>query len=57
VDHQPTKVNQVWISFTRYFGGRLNISNPVLGLAPDASLAAFGSAITVQGAPSLANIS
>ena len=53
----PTKVNQVWISFTRYFGGRLNISNPVLGLAPDASLAAFGSAITVQGAPSLANIS
>src|SRR5258708_27469948 len=51
----PTKVNQVWISFTRYFGGRVNISNPVLGLAPDASLAAFGSAITVQWAPALAN--
>jgi len=53
----PNKVNQAWFSFTRYFGGRLNISNPVLGLAPDASLADFGSAITVQGAPSLPNIS
>lgn len=53
----PTKVNQAWVSFTRYFGGRLNISNPVLGLVPDASLADFGSAITVQGRPSLPNIS
>ena len=53
----PNKVNQAWFSFTRYFGGRLNIANPVLGLAPDASLADFGSAITVQGAPSLPNIS
>jgi hypothetical protein len=52
----PRKVNQLWVSFTRYFGGRLNISNPVLELAPDASLADFGSAITVQGAPSLPNI-
>jgi hypothetical protein len=52
----PTKVNQVWVSFTRYFGGRLNISNPVLGVPADASLANFGSAITVQGAPSLPNI-
>jgi carboxypeptidase family protein len=53
----PNKINQVWLSFTRYFGGRLNLSNPALGIAPDASLANFGSAITVQGAPSLANIS
>lgn len=52
----PNKVNQVWVGFTRYFGGRLNISNPTLGLAPDASLADFGSAITVQGNPSLPNI-
>jgi len=53
----PTKVNQMWAGFTRYFGGRLNISNPVLGLPADASLANFGSAITVQGQPSLPNIS
>jgi len=53
----PNKINQVWLSFTRYFGGRLNLSNPELGIAPDASLANFGSAITVQGTPSLANIS
>jgi len=52
----PTKVNQAWVGFTRYFGGRLNISNPALGVAPDASLADFGSAITVQGTPSLPNI-
>ena len=52
----PTKVNQVWASFTRYFGGRLNISNPALGLDPEASLATFGSSITVQGKPSLPNI-
>jgi len=50
----PTKVNQAWVSFTRYFGGRLNISNPALGLAADASLADFGSAITVEGTPSTA---
>jgi len=49
-------VNQAWVSFTRYFGGRLNISNPVLGLPAGASLANFGSAITVQGTPSLPNI-
>jgi len=53
----PNKVNQVWLSFTRYFGGRLNLSDPSLGIAPDASLAEFGSAITVQGTPSLPNIS
>ena len=52
----PTKVNQLWVGFTRYFGGRLNISNPALGLPADASLANFGSAITVQGTPSLPNI-
>ena len=53
----PNKINQVWLSFTRYFGGRLNLSNPALGIAPNASLATFGSAITVQGTPSLPNIS
>ncbi len=52
----PNKVNQAWVGFTRYFGGRLNISNPALGLPADASLANFGSAITVQGKPSLPNI-
>src|SRR5262249_45155626 len=50
------KVNQVWLSFIRYFGGRLNILNPVLGLAPDASLATFGFSVMVQGKPSLLNI-
>ena len=52
----PTKVNQVWVSFTRYFGGRLNLSDPSLGLATDASLADFGSGITIQGKPSLPDI-
>ena len=52
----PTKVNQVWVSFTRYFGGRINESNPSLGVAADASLTDFGSAMTIQGTPSLPNI-
>jgi hypothetical protein len=53
----PNTVNQIWLSFTRYFGGRLNLSDPALGLAPQASLADLGSRITVQGTPSLSNIS
>ncbi len=52
----PTKVNQFWVSFTRYFGGRLNLSDPALGLAGQASLSDLGSKITVQGTPSLAQI-
>jgi hypothetical protein len=44
----PSKVNQVWLTFTRNIGGRLNI--------PDTSLADLGSAFTPQGTPSLAHI-
>jgi hypothetical protein len=39
------KVNQVWLTYTRSFGGRLNV--------PQSSLAALGSLQTVQGTPSL----
>ncbi|HLJ90212.1 MAG TPA: carboxypeptidase regulatory-like domain-containing protein [Candidatus Angelobacter sp.] len=41
----PNKVNQVWINFTRNFGGRLNV--------PGTSLADLGSSFTPQGTPSM----
>jgi hypothetical protein len=44
----PNMVNQAWLSYTRNFGGRLNI--------PQESLASFGSAYSVQGTPSLPQI-
>lgn len=42
------KVNQVWGTYTRNFGGRLNL--------PATSLGDLGSAFTIQGAPSLPQI-
>jgi hypothetical protein len=42
------KVNQVWLTYTRNFGGRLNI--------PATSLGDLGSAFTIQGTPSLPQI-
>ncbi len=45
----PRSINQVWASFTRQIGGRTS--------DPGVSLAAYGSNINVQGAPSLAQIS
>jgi hypothetical protein len=44
----PNKVNQVWLTYTRNFGGRLNL--------PQTSLANLGSLQTVQGTPSLPQI-
>jgi hypothetical protein len=44
----PTMVNQVWLSFTRNFGGRMS--------TPQESLANFGSSFQVQGTPSLPQI-
>ena len=44
----PSMVNQAWLSYTRNFGGRLNL--------PQESLANFGSAFAVQGTPSLPQI-
>ena len=44
----PTIVNQAWLSYTRNFGGRLNL--------PQQSLADFGSKFQVQGTPSLPQI-
>jgi hypothetical protein len=44
----PDKVNQVWLTYTRNFGGRLNL--------PQTSLGALGSAFTIQGTPSLSDI-
>jgi outer membrane receptor protein involved in Fe transport len=45
----PSSVNQVWVTFSRMLAGRLS--------DPAESLAAYGSDITVQGTPSLAQIS
>src|SRR6266436_3031051 len=45
----PSLVNQVWLGYTRNFGGRLNL--------PATSLADLGSEFTIQGTPSLPNIS
>ena len=44
----PNKINQAWLTYTRNFGGRLNL--------PATSLGDLGSAFTIQGAPSLPNI-
>ena len=43
-----TKVNQTWLTYTRNFGGRLNL--------PQTSLGDLGSAFTIQGTPSLPQI-
>jgi hypothetical protein len=42
------KINQTWLSYTRNLAGRLNL--------PQTSLGALGSAFTVQGTPSLPQI-
>lgn len=44
----PDKINQIWATYARNFGGRLN--------QPGVSLADLGSAFTPQGAPSLPQI-
>jgi len=44
----PDKVNQAWATYTRNFGGRLNL--------PQTSLGDLGSAFTIQGTPSLPQI-
>jgi len=44
----PDKINQVWLTFTRNFGGRLN--------QPETSLRDLGSSFSPQGAPSLPQI-
>ncbi len=42
------KINQAWMTYTRNFGGRLNL--------PATSLGDLGSAFTIQGTPSLPQI-
>ena len=42
------KINQVWFSFNRNYGGRLNL--------PETSLADLGSSFIIQGAPALPQI-
>jgi len=44
----PNTINQLWFSFNRNFGGRLN--------TPETSLADLGSAFILQGAPALPQI-
>jgi len=44
----PTMINQAWFSYTRNYGGRLNV--------PAISLADLGSSFIPQGAPSLPQI-
>ena len=45
---KPNQINQVWVTFTRNYGGRLNL--------PQTSLGDLGSAFTIQGTPSLPQI-
>jgi hypothetical protein len=45
----PNMVNQVWLGYTRNFGGRLNL--------PQTSLSDLGSAAVIQGTPSLPQLS
>ena len=42
------KINQMWLTYTRNFGGRLNL--------PQTSLGGLGSLFTIQGTPSLPQI-
>src|SRR5215813_6780187 len=42
------KINQVWLTFSRNFGGRINV--------PATSLTDLGSAFTIQGTPNLPQI-
>src|SRR6185295_1582317 len=44
----PSRINQFWVTYTRNFGGRLNL--------PATSLTDLGSAFTIQGTPSLPQI-
>src|SRR4029079_3201136 len=44
----PTKVNQVWLTYSRNFGGRIK--------TPGTSLTDLGSLFTIQGAPNLPQI-
>ena len=44
----PDKINQVWLTFSRNFGGRIN--------SPGTSLTDLGSAFTIQGTPNLPQI-
>jgi hypothetical protein len=44
----PDKVNQLWLTYTRNFGGRLNV--------PDTTLEKLGSTFSTQGAGSLPQI-
>ena len=44
----PCKINQAWFTYTRNFGGRLNL--------PATALGDLGSAFTLQGTPSLPQI-
>jgi len=44
----PERINQFWVTYTRNFGGRLNL--------PGTSLADLGSAFLIQGKPSLPQI-
>lgn len=44
----PVLVNQTWLSYTRYFGGRTNV--------PAQSLRDFGSDFAIQGPPNLPQI-
>ena len=44
----PTKINQIWLNYTRMLAGRVN--------TPAVSLGDLGSSFTVQGTPSLPQI-
>ena len=50
----PRMINQTWFTFTRVVGGRFNLLNA--GVSGRESLSAFGSGYTIQGPPSLSQI-
>ncbi len=54
----PALVNQAWLTYTRNFGGRLNLADASMPnpLPPQTSLGDLGSKFTIQGTPSLPNI-
>ena len=51
------KIDQTWVTYTRSFGGRVNVPDSQLSNVPaDTTLTNFGSAFAIQGKPNLPQI-
>ena len=53
---RASMINQAWLTFTRNFGGRLNLPQIPLGAAGLTTPQSLGSNFTIQGTPSLPQI-